>query len=302
MPRLLVLNRAEVEELLDLAELLGALEAGFRAISAGETSVPPRIAALSPHGLLGAMPAWLPGTMSTKLVSVFPGNHAHGLPSHQALIALFDETTGAPLALLDGTYITAIRTAAASGVATRLLARPDARRVAILGGGVQGRSHERVFREQLGFEDVRLVTRSGGDSFEDAVRAADVVCCCTDALEPILRPQWLRPGTHVNSVGGSPRGRGELPADLFDSPAVSTFVETRVTFSPAPSGAPELAGLDAALGTELGEALAGTRPGRRTPEEITVYKSVGHAVEDAAAARLVYDRAVAAGAGVTITI
>src|SRR5579872_5368750 len=293
MPELLVLNRREVEELLDLAELLVALESGFRAISAGETSVPPRIAALSPDGLLGAMPAWLPGTLSTKLVSVFPGNHDLGLPSHQALIALFDETSGAPLALLDGTYITAIRTAAASGVATRLLARPDSRRAAVLGGGVQGRSHERVLREQLGYDDIRVATRSRGDSFEEAVREADVVCCCTDALEPILRPEWLRPGTHVNSVGGSTRGSGELPAALFESPGVRTFVETRVTFSPAPSGAPELAGLDSALGTELGEALAGTRPGRSSPEEITVYKSVGHAVEDAAAARLIYDRAVA---------
>jgi len=296
-----VLKRSEVEGLLDLGALLAVLEAGFRAISAGETSVPPRIASLSPDGLLGVMPAWLPGTLSTKLVSVFPGNHEKGLPSHQALVALFDERTGAPLALLDGTYITAIRTAAASGVATRLLARPDASRVAILGAGVQGQSHERILRDELGYTDIALAARSRGDSFVDAVRTADIVCCCTDALEPVLRPEWLRPGTHVNSVGGSPRGRGELPAELFESGA-RLFVETRGVFSPAPAGAPELAGLDPALGTELGEALAGTRPGRSGVEEVTVYKSVGHAVEDAVAARLVYDRAVAEGVGVTVTL
>ncbi len=295
-----MLTGPEVERLLDLDALLGALEDGFRAISAGRTSVPPRTASLSADGLLGVMPAWLPGTLSAKLVSVFPANHERGLPSHQALVTLFDEHTGTPLALMDGTYITAIRTAAASGVATRLLARPDSRRVAILGAGVQGRSHERVFRDQLGFSDVRIATRSRGDSFEDAVRDADVVCCCTDALEPVLRAEWVRPGTHVNSVGGSTRGRGELPEGFCASARL--FVETRVTFSPAPAGAPELAALDPALGTELGEALAGSRPGRTSAEEITVYKSVGHAVEDACAARLVYDRAVATGAGATVTV
>ena len=114
-------------------------------------------------------------------------------------------------------------------------------------------------------------------------------------------PEWLRPGVHVNSVGGSPRGRGELPADLFTSGA-RLFVESRVVFSPAPAGAPELAGLDPSLGTELGEALAGSQPGRTSVDEVTVYKSVGHAVEDAVAATLVYERALAGGVGVTVTI
>jgi ornithine cyclodeaminase/alanine dehydrogenase-like protein (mu-crystallin family) len=302
VPELLILKRSEVERLLDLEALLSALEAGFKAISAGRTSVPARVASLSPDGLLGVMPAWLPGTLSTKLVSVFPANHDLGLPSHQAMVALFDERSGTPLALLDGTYITAIRTAAASGVATRLLARPGARRVAILGGGVQGRSHERILREQLGCDDIRIATRSGGDSFEEAVREADIVCCCTDTLDPILRAEWLRPGTHLNSVGGSPRGRGELPADLFGTSGARLFVESRTVFSPAPSGAPELAALDPTLGTELGEVLAGSQPGRSSADEVTVYKSVGHAAEDAVAARLVYDRALAEGAGVTVTI
>lgn len=301
MPDVLILQRSDVERLLDLGELLNALEGGFRAISSGETSVPPRVASVNPDGLLGVMPAWLPGTLSAKLVSVFPGNHDPGLPSHQAIVALFDEHSGTPLAILDGTHITAFRTAAASGVATRLLARAGASRVAILGGGVQGRAHERVFREQLGFDDIAIATRSHGDSFEAAVREADVVCCCTDALEPILDGGWVRPGTHVNSVGGSPRGRGELPAGLISSGA-RLFVESRVVFSPAPSGAPELAGLDPSLGTELGEVLAGSEPGRTSPDEVTVYKSVGHAVEDAVAASLVYRRAVAGGVGLTVTI
>lgn len=301
MSELLVLKRPEVEDLLDLGTLMDALEEGFRALSSDSTSIPPRTAAFSPQGLLGVMPAWLPGTLAAKLVSVFPANHERGLPSHQAVVALFDESTGAPLALMDGTYITAIRTAAATGVATRLLARRDAGRVAILGGGVQGRSHERVLVEQLGFTDVRIATRSAGDSFETAVREADVVCCCTDALDPILRTEWLRPGTHVSSVGGSLAGRGELPPDLFASGA-RLFVETRVTFSPAPAGAPELVGLDPSLGTELGEVLTGRKPGRSSADEVTVYKSVGNAVEDAVAARLVYDRAVAEGVGVTVTI
>lgn len=300
MADLLVLSRSEVERLLDIGVLLGELEKGFIAISSGGVSVPPRTASLTPDGLLGVMPAWLPGTLEAKLVSVFPGNHEHGLPSHQALIALFDDANGSPLALLDGTHITAVRTAAGSAVATRLLARPEAKTVAILGGGVQGRWHQEIFNTHLGFTDIRLATRSRGDSFADTVRGADIVCCCTDAEEPVLEPEWIGAGMHVNSVGGSIRGRGELPVPLVKTARL--FVETRVTFQAPPAGAPELKGLDPAAASELGEVLSGRRPGRRSPEEVTVYKSVGHAVEDACAARLVYDRALAEGVGTTVTI
>jgi len=315
VPHVLVLSRADVERLLDVTALIAALEKAFVAVSSGESSVPPRTASFAPRGLLGVMPAWLPGTLETKLVAVFPGNEEHGLPSHQALIALFDESTGTPLAVLDGTHITAVRTAAASAVATRLLARPEARVLAILGGGVQGHAHLEVVGGMRDWSEIRVASRDASKaealarlnpvaravgSLTAAVRGAEVVCCCTDAEDPVLEAEWVGAGTHVNSVGGSPRGRGELPTALVRMARL--FVESRVTFQAPPAGAADLKGLDPAPASELGEVLAGRRPGRRSADEVTVYKSVGHAVEDACAARLVYDRALAEGAGATVTI
>ena len=312
---LLVISQADVERLLDLDALLEALGNAFQEVTAGRTSVPPRTAARTRAGLLGVMPGYLPGAgLESKLVAVFPGNHQHGLPSHLALIALFDEETGRPLALMDGTHITAVRTAAAAALSVRLLARPDARVLAILGAGVQGRNHLAAVTRVRDFHEIRIASRNrdhaealasgstlarGMCSFEEAVRGADVVCCCTDAAEPIISYGWLTPGVHVTSVGSNPAGP-ELDADTVRRGRL--FVESRVAFSPPPAGSAELVDLDPALATELGEVLADTTRGRGAPDEITVYKSMGHAVEDAAAARLVYDRALREGAGSRVPI
>jgi ornithine cyclodeaminase/alanine dehydrogenase-like protein (mu-crystallin family) len=264
---------------------------------------------------MGAMPGYVPGiALEVKLVSVFPANHDHGLPSHQGLIALFDEDTGTPLAVMDGAYITAIRTGGTAAVATRVLAREDASILAILGAGVQGGSHLETFPRIRDFEEIRIASRDSGkakalaarhpragvaESFEAAVRGADVVACCTDAREPILRREWLKPGAHVSSVGGT--WGPELDAETIAAGRV--FVEWRgAATTPPPAGAVELQGLDAASLTEVGEVLAGTRPGRQIAEEITIYKSTGHAVEDAATARLVYDRARAEGVGISLQL
>ena len=305
---MLVLNRAQVRELLDLDLLLAALERAFVELSAGRASAPPRIAAQTERGLLAAMPGYVDGVLEAKLVSVFPGNHAAGLPSHQATIAVFDPENGTSLALLDGTEITASRTGAASAVSTRALARNDARILAVLGAGVQGRSHIEAAVRVRDFAEIRVASRNseyaralaadvGGvamDSFEQAVRGADVVCACTDADEPVLSADWLSPGTHVTSVGASREGpeldRATVTAGLL-------VVESRVAFEPYPAGAHELKGLDPESAVELGEVLAGTREGRTSAEQITVYKSMGHAVEDAAAAGLVYRRAREQGIG-----
>jgi alanine dehydrogenase len=309
----LVLNRAQVRELLDLDLLLDALERAFVELSAGRTSVPPRIAASTERGFLAAMPGYADGILETKLVSVFPENTAAGLPSHQATITLFDENTGAPLALLDGTEITATRTGASSAVSTRALARPDAHVLVVLGAGVQGRSHIAAVSRVRDFDEVRVASRNpeharalaeevGGvaaGSMEEAVRGADVVCACTDASEPVLSADWLGPGTHVTSVGASREGpeldRATVIAGLL-------VVESRVAFEPYPAGAHELQGLDPESAAELGEILAGTREGRTSPEQITVYKSMGHAVEDAAAAGLVYRRALEEGVGTEVEL
>jgi alanine dehydrogenase len=310
----LVLTQAEVRRLLDLDLLIDSLERAFVELSAGRASVPPRTAALvQGRGLLGAMPGYLDGVLETKLVSVFAGNHALGLPTHQALIALFDDQTGSPLAVIDGTAITAIRTGAASAVATKALAREDARVLAVLGAGVQGRSHVDAVTRVRDFAEVRIASRNGEQaealadelggarsvSFEDAVRGADVVCACTDAGEPVLRREWLAGGEHLTSVGASAEGpeldRATVQAGLL-------VVESRVAFEPYPAGAHELQGLDPEAAAELGEVLAGTRDGRTSPEQITVYKSMGHAVEDASAAGLVYSRALELGVGTEVEL
>jgi ornithine cyclodeaminase/alanine dehydrogenase-like protein (mu-crystallin family) len=264
---------------------------------------------------MGSMPGYVPGVaLEVKLVSVFPGNDHHSLPSHQGLIALFDEGNGAPLAIMDGTYITAIRTGGTAAVATGALARKDAKVLAILGAGVQGASHLETMPRVRDFEEIRIASRDGSKavalasrhpraravgSFEDAVRGADVVACCTDAHEPVIRRDWLKPGVHVSSVGGT--FGPEIDPQTMS--AARVFVEWRgAATNPPPAGAHELQGLDADSLTEVGEVLAGTRPGRVSEDEITVYKSTGHAVEDAATARLVYDRARAEGAGITLPL
>jgi ornithine cyclodeaminase/alanine dehydrogenase-like protein (mu-crystallin family) len=215
---------------------------------------------------------------------------------------------------MDGTYITAIRTGGTAAVATRALARKDAKVLAILGAGVQGASHLETMPRVRDFEEIRIASRDGSkaatlasrhpraravDSFEDAVRGADVVACCTDAHEPVIRRDWLKPGVHVSSVGGT----FGPEIDTATISAARVFVEWRgAATNPPPAGAHELQGMDADKLTEVGEVLAGTRPGRVSEDEITVYKSTGHAVEDAATARLVYDRALAEGTGVTLPL
>jgi ornithine cyclodeaminase/alanine dehydrogenase-like protein (mu-crystallin family) len=293
----LVLSQEEVARLLDVDLLLPRLERAFVELSSGRASVPPRVAASVPErGLLAAMPGYVDGVLEAKLVTVFPGHD----PSHQALIAVFDGETGTPRAVMDGTHITAVRTGASSAVATRALARDDARVLAVLGAGVQGRSHLDAVRRVRAFAEVRVASRSFAhaqalaeetgataiESLEDAVRGADVICCCTHASEPILRREWLAPGAHVCSVGASQDGPELDPQTVSAGPLC---VESRVAFEPPPAGAFELQGLDPEAAVELGEVLSGTRPGRTSAEEITVYKSMGHAVEDAAAAALVLE-------------
>jgi alanine dehydrogenase len=297
------LSEAEVRELLDLDELVDALAAAHKDLSAGAASMPPRIAALveERQGLLGVMPAYLPSAgLACKLVTLFPQNTDRH--THQAVIAVFDPDNGTPLALMDGTYITATRTAAGSALATRLLAREDAEVLAILGTGVQAHSHARALPRVRAFTEIRIAGRDrtraealaselgpharAVDSYEEAIRGADVVAATTHTEEPIVRREWLAPGTHVNSVGLNPRGREVDEQTVADALIV---VESRDSaLAPPPAGAPELAAVRPdQVHAEIGELVAGTKPGRTSPEEITLYKSVGVAVQDVAAAALV---------------
>ena len=316
MSDLLYLSRADVQRVFDVEAMLEALARALVAYSSGKTSVPPRVAArVGQRGLLGAMPGYVPDiALETKLVSVFPENDARGIPSHQGLIALFDESDGAPLAVMDGTYITAIRTGGTAAVAARTLARKDASVLAILGAGTQGWSHLQTFPRVRNFREIRIANRNHDRavslarqnpnaravaSFEEAVRGADVVACCTDAREPIVRRDWLEPGMHVSAVGGT--FGPELDPETVA--ACRVFVEWRGAAANAPpAGAHELQGLDPESVTEVGEVIGGTKPGRRSPDEITLYKSTGLAVEDAATARMVYDRAIAQGVGTRLPL
>lgn len=309
---MLILTRSEIESLLDADLLREAIAAALADLSAGRMSMPTRIAALVPErdGLLAAMPAYLPSAraLTTKLVSLFP--HNIDRPTHQAVIVAFDPATGAPVALLDGEAITAARTAAASAVATDLLARRDAVVLAILGTGVEARAHlravprvrrfreilvagrDRAKAEALARESASGVTARAAASFEEAVRAADVICATTHSPDPVVRRAWLRDGAHVNSIGYNTAGR-EVDEDTVAGALV--VVESRAAALAAPpSGSNDLNWpirdgriTKDHVHAELGEIVSGSRPGRANDRQITLYKSVGVAVEDAAAAALV---------------
>jgi alanine dehydrogenase len=313
VPEVLVLGRREVESLVPAQRLFEALERAFVALSEGRANVPPRIAAETPAGLLAAMPGYVEGLgLAAKLVSVFTANEDRGLPVHQAVVALLDAEDGRVLALMDGTWITAVRTAAASALAVRALARPDSRVLAILGAGVQGHAHLASLTAVHPFDEVVVASRDArhaaalaerapnavvASSFEAAVRAADVVACCTDAHEPIVQRDWIGAGTHVGSVGFGV----ELDPETVE--AARVVVEWRgVVTSPPPAGAADLQRLDASTVSELGEVLSGARPGRTTDDEVTVYRAVGHAIEDVAAARVAYDLALEQGVGTALVL
>ena len=252
--------------------------------------------------------------LALKVITVIPSNQGTELDSHQGAVLYFEGEHGSLKAVLDASAVTAIRTAAVSGLATRLVARPDASDLAILGAGVQGRSHLAAFPRTRDFKEIRIASRNVATAealaaenprakpvatFKEAVQGADVVCCCTDAREPVLKYEWLVSGAHVSSVGGT--FGPELDAKTIGAGTI--FVESRdAVRQPPPAGAHELQGLRPESVTEIGEVIAATQPGRSAPDQLTVYKSSGHAVEDAAAARLVYERALAEGAGQRVSL
>jgi ornithine cyclodeaminase/alanine dehydrogenase-like protein (mu-crystallin family) len=256
------------------------------------------------------MPAWRPGMLLTiKIVNVFDGNLAIDVPNHLALINLFDPDTGATSCVMDGTYITGIRTAASAVLSARMLSRPGSRVATVIGAGVQGREHLRLLPLirlldyinvcSLRFEDAeKLAAQSEiarpAAEIEAAVRESDIVCLATHSPVPVIEPEWVKPGAHVSSVGYYPP-KGELPRGLASTHRL--FVETLDAFQPPPVGCGELAGLDPSTGTTLGAVALGRTPGRVSDTEITVYKAMGIAMEDMVAANLAYQRARRDGSG-----
>ena len=298
----LILNRDEVEQLLDLGELLAGLRSGFNRLADGGVTAPHRNELTTSDGFLLGMPGRIDGLMTVKVVTVFERH----VPSHLATIGLYEPTTGACQAFMDGTYITAIRTSAAAAVAADVLARRDARTLTIIGAGVQGEHHLQTFPLVREFDEIRISSlypedahrlatlhprAHAVDDSEAAVRGADVVALATHAAQPVIRSEWIAPGTHVSSVGYHPPD-GELPRDLLDR--ASLFVETMEAFEPPPVGCAEL--------DSERDATVIARGRRSSDDEITIYKAMGHVMEDIVAAELVYARALQTGAGMTISL
>ena len=326
---MLILNRLQVEALLDVDALIDALASAMADLSAGRASVPDRVAALVPEheGFLAAMPGFVPSAkvLMSKLVSLFPHNAGTGLPTHQAVIVAFDPDTGQPVALLDGTAITAIRTGACSALSARLLARPDADVLAILGTGVQARSHARAMCRVMPIRQIRVAGRDYAkaaalaaelsdtlqtdaqavETYREALQGAGIACATTHTAEPVIRRAWLTAGVHVTSVGYG--GREIDDATVAD--ALVCVESRRSALAPFPSGSNDLLmpirdGVITAdhVHAELGELVAGIKPGRNSPDQITLYKSVGVAVQDAAAAALVLVAAHKQGIGEEIVL
>jgi ornithine cyclodeaminase/alanine dehydrogenase-like protein (mu-crystallin family) len=300
---LLILDEHQVRSLLTMGECIEAMDEVLRSLARGELHQPLR-PVTRPEGsdtLLGLMPAYRGGdrpAWSLKEIVIAPGNPARGLDAHQGAVLLHDGETGELRALLNASAITEIRTAAVSAVATRALARPGSRVVAILGGGVQARSHAEAMRSVLPDAEIRTWARRDGGTPEQVLRGADVVCTCTSAREPILRREWLAPGVHVNAVGSSVPSARELDTDTV---AAATLVVDRRESALNEAGDLLLAGFgDERIAAELGEVLAGRHPGRKDAEELTVFKSLGLGVEDLAAAELVVRKAREQGVGTEV--
>ena len=317
----LILSDDEVRELLDMESCIEAMADVLAALEREELSMPLRFIfrPADATALMGFMPAYRGGdepVFSLKEIVISPGNSAHGMDPHQGAVMLHDGGTGELRALLNASAVTEIRTAAVSAVATRLLARPGSAVVAVIGAGVQGRSHIEAMRCVLPDADIRLWSRGAGraanlaaetgvtlvDTIEDALAGADVVCTTTSSRDPIVSLEMLAPGAHVNAVGSSIASTRELESAVVA--AASLFVDRREsTLNEA--GDYLMAVEEAGIGpdhikAELGELLEGVHPGRTADGELTLFKSLGLAVEDLATAELVVARARERGIGTEV--
>ncbi len=330
--RALVLSHSDVRAALQPEACADAMAAVLAEHARGGSFMPLRSVMMPPDaaGFLGLMPSWrgrLPDSAAVfalKAICIVPANPARGLDAHQGLITLFDGETGQPRAILDASAITEIRTAAVTAVATRVLSRPDARTLAILGAGTQARAHLAALLPVREFEQVRVyapteaharaLVEQAGDtgaelsvapSAKDALRDADVVVTATNSHEPVLRHGWLKPGAHLNAVGAStPRAR---EVDTATVAASALFCDSRESLRHE-AGEFQLAVAEGLIAgeehvrAELGEVLAGTAPGRRDAAELTLFRSLGLAIEDLAAAESAVAAARAAGLGTEVEL
>jgi ornithine cyclodeaminase len=324
-----VVDGRGVRELLPMATCIEKVADALASLARGDAVQPLRMAVWQPDraGLLGVMPAWLGGDVNAsgvKVVSVFPGNHGSELDAHQGVVLLFEGEQGRLLAIIDASEVTAIRTAAASAVATRVLAREDARELLVVGTGIQARTHveaiacvrelarvrvhgrdlarARAFAER---ESARLgVTVEAVEDLRGAVASADIVCLATSAKTPVLRGEWLRAGTHVNAVGACTPAARELDgaavarARLYCDRRESLFAEAGDFLLARAEGLVS----DAHVVGEIGEVLIGAVVGRRDVAEITLFESLGLGIEDVAVAHHIHARACERGVGIELAM
>ena len=325
---MLILPQGDVERLLPMGECIEVMTSTLAALARGQALLPLRTMILIPDStdVFAVMPAYLgsPSTIGAKIITFFPRNHGTKYDSHQGAVLLFDPDTGALAAMLDATPVTTIRTAAVSAVATRLLARQDASTLAILGAGVQGYVHIEAIRLVRPIKQLRVWSRTRAHaerlagaarerfgleatvaaSGAEAVHGADVVCTTTSAREPVLLGEWLGPGTHVNAIGASHRTAREVDS--------RTVVRSRLYVDRRESALKEPGDILVPLEdgditadhivAEIGELLVGRGQGRRDEHEITLFKSLGLAIEDLAAASHVLAAAQRTGAGVSVEL
>ena len=323
---MLVISEKQVRDLLDLDELISALEQAHVQFSAGKVVMPVRLVVPLPEiqGRITSMPAFMSEgkALGIKIISYFRDNPGQGLPPILATISMYSAKTGGLEVLMDGVYITAIRTACASAMATRALARPETPVLGVLGAGTQARTHIRALSRVRSIERVLIwsPTRTSAiyvkeelegelgigihpqDSAEAVVHEADILTTVTDSAEPVLDAGWLKPGVHINAVGSHRPEAREMSGDTLKR---ATVVVDSLDAVHSECGDILLALEEGAitpdhLRGEIGEVLSGARPGRTGDDEITLYKSVGIAVQDVAAASLVYRRALEQGAGTEV--
>jgi len=308
--KIISLSEEQVIRFLDPQELLVELEAAFGSLARGEVQCPPRPQIVVPNGFSLAMAAWQPGMqICVKVVNVFEGNLNLGLPNHLAVINLFDPETGAATCIMDATCVTGVRTATAAVLSHKLLSRRESRVATIIGAGVQAREHLRLLPMVRDFEEIQIYSLEfdhaqrlsslhpkarATRNVEEAVRCSDALCLTTHSPTPVISVEWVKPGTHVSSVGYCPP-QGELPPALARNHRL--FVETLDAFSDPPVGCSELRGIEASRGTALGEVVNDPGKGRQSHEEITVYKAMGIAMEDMVAANLTFRNAQRLGGG-----
>lgn len=326
---MLLLTESDVSSLLSMRDTVALMQDAFQAQAEGRVHLPVRTIAPTPHGVLGAMPVSIAApvggsaALGAKLVTAFAHNVQLGKPSHQALVLLFDAENGTPLAIMDGRYITEVRTAATSALASKYLARRGASVVAIIGTGVQARAHIEALKVVMEISSVRVWGRtpahadslagharslglqaSVAPTAADAARGAQVVCTTTNSYDPLLDLQDIEPGTHLNAVGFAyPDGR-ELGATLM---AGARIIVDSVPSALSEAGDIKRAIKDGALPAQpalvaLGDVVAGREQGRQSDDEITIFESVGLAIEDIACARHVYERAQAAQTGSAVAL